>query len=59
MGKWALTDPINPEDSLLSFGQLSFGVPDVRSSDDQGQVSPRSSTSIDLLLCSFFPDEHR
>lgn len=38
MGKWGLNDTIANDESFLSFGQLSFGVPDVRGSDDQTQV---------------------
>lgn len=40
MGKWAFKDGIGNDDSFLSFGQqLSFVVPDVRTSDEQTQVS--------------------
>ena len=38
MGKWGLSDTIANDESFLSFGQLSFGVPDVGGSENQTQV---------------------
>lgn len=38
MGKWGLSDTIANDESFLSFGQLSFGVPDVGGPESQSQV---------------------
>lgn len=38
MGKWGLPDTIAEDEAFLSFGQLSFGVPDVRGVDEPSQV---------------------
>lgn len=38
MGKWGLSDTIAEDEAFLSFGQLSFGVADVRGADEPSQV---------------------
>ncbi|CAN0535893.1 unnamed protein product [Ectocarpus sp. 12 AP-2014] len=43
MGKWGLSDTIANDESFLSFGQLSFGVPDVGGPESQSQ---QTSTSV-------------
>ena len=51
MGKWGLSDTIANDESFLSFGQLSFGVPDVRGADEQPQVGARpGGGGVSLLL---------
>lgn len=38
MGKWGLSDTISNDEAFLSFGQLSFGVPEVGGPESQTQV---------------------
>lgn len=46
MGKWGLSDTIANDESFLSFGQLSFGVPDVGGPENQTQVCIKYGGSL-------------
>lgn len=54
MGKWGLSDTIANDESFLSFGQLSFGVPDVGGPEAQPQVTVVNSRAC-CCACSQFP----
>lgn len=50
MGKWGLSDTIANDESFLSFGQLSFGVPDVGGPESQTQVCVHLSMYFEVWM---------
>lgn len=58
MGKWGLSDTIANEESFLSFGQLSFGVPDVGGTESQTQVDTAAVLVAVVCVLKCFIGNH-